>query len=72
MSRTSLIIAVSIKRLNFAWLTERSLFSPKIDPSCPTAAHFYEDCVKLIRILRVGVFISLINNNERIFAVVGL
>ncbi len=59
--------------LNFARLTGRSLFiSPKIDPSCPTAAHFYEDCVKLIRILRVGVFISLVNNTEPISVVIGL
>ena len=58
--------------LNFARLTERSLFSPKIDPSCPTAAHFYEDCVKLILILMVKIIISLINNVERIFVVVGL
>jgi hypothetical protein len=38
--------------LNFARLTGRSLFiSPKIDSSCPSAAHFYENYVKLIRIL---------------------
>ena len=55
-----------------ARLTGRSLFSPKIHPSCPSAAHFYEDCVKLIRILRVGVFISLVNNTEPISVVIGL
>ena len=59
--------------LNFARLTGRALFiSPKIDPSCPSAANFYENCVKLIRILKVGTFISLINTVELIFAVVCL
>jgi len=59
--------------LNFARLTGRSFFiSPKIDPSCRSAAPFYKDCVKLIRILGVGVFISLINNVERVFVVVSL
>jgi hypothetical protein len=58
--------------LNFARLTGRSFFIPKINPSCPSAAHFYEDCVKLILILMVKILISLINNIERIFAVVGL
>jgi len=59
--------------LNFAGLTGRSLFiSPKIDPSCRSAAHFYEDGVKLIRVLRMGVFISLVNSVERIFVVVSL
>lgn len=52
---------------NFAGLTGRLL-----DPSCRSAAHFYEDCVKLIRILRMGVFISLVNNTEPISVVVGL
>jgi hypothetical protein len=59
--------------LNLAGLTGRSLFIfPKIDPSCRSAAHFYEDCVKLLRILMVEILISLINNVERIFVVVGL
>ena len=59
--------------LNLAGLTGRSLFIfPKIDPSCRRAAHFYEDCVKLLRILTVEILISLINNVERIFVVVGL
>jgi hypothetical protein len=58
--------------LSLAGLTGRSLFIPKIDPSCPSAAHFYEDCVKLIRILTVEILISLINNVERIFVVLGL
>jgi hypothetical protein len=59
--------------LNLAGLTGRSLFIfPKIDPSCRSAAHFYKDCVKLIRIVRVGILISLINSIERIFIVVGL
>ena len=53
--------------LSLAGLTGRS-----IDPSCRSAGHFYEDCVKLIRIPRVGVFISLVNSVERIFVVVGL
>jgi len=52
---------------NFAGLTGRS-----IDPSCRNPAHFYKDCVKLIRILRVGLFISLVNNTEPISVVVGL
>ncbi len=46
--------------------------SPRIDPFCRSAAHFYEDCVKPIRILKVGLPISLINSIERIFAVLGL
>ena len=53
--------------LNFAGLTGRS-----IDPSCRSAAHFYKDCVKLIHILRMGVFISLINSIKPISVVVGL
>jgi len=40
--------------------------------SCRSAAHFYKDCVKLIRILGMRVIISLVNTIERIFVVVGL
>jgi len=51
----------------------RSLFtSLRTNPSCRNPAHFYEDCVNLLRILRVGVLISLINSVERNLVVVGL
>jgi hypothetical protein len=46
-------------------VTERDV----LGDSCRSAAQFYKDCVKLIRILRVGVIISLINSIERIFVV---
>ncbi|HBL12467.1 MAG TPA: hypothetical protein DD379_13880 [Cyanobacteria bacterium UBA11162] len=54
------------------FLGDRIPISPRIEPSCRSAAHFYEDCVKLIRILRVGVLINLIDSVERICVVVDL
>ena len=33
--------------------------------------HFYKDCVKLIRILKMETLISLINSSERISVIIG-